>query len=197
MEGSANTHGFADTLHRGGQNCFRARELFKGETRYLGYHVVESGLEGCRSIAGNIVFQFVEGVTDGEFRGDFGNGITGGLGGECGRAGDAGIHFNDDHPSCLRTNGKLDVGATCFHPDFPNDGKGGIAHPLILSIRKSLGRSDGDTVACMDSHWIKVFNGADNDAVVRVISHDLHFVLFPAEKGFLHEDFRGGGGVET
>ena len=67
---------------------------------------------------------------------------------------------------------------------------------MELAIGQSLGWGDGDAVARVNSHGIEVFNGADDDAVIRVIAHDLHFVLFPAEERFFDQDFGGGGGIE-
>ncbi len=196
LKGSAYSHSLADTLHGGCQDGIRTRELFKGETRNFGHNVVESGFEGGRGGSGDIVLQLVQGVAHRQFGRDFGNGVAGGFRGEGGGAGDPGIHLNDDHASSLGANGELDVGATRFDADFPDDGKGGVAHPLIFAIGQSLGRGDGDTVPGMDSHRIKVFNGADDDAVVRVVPHHLHLILFPAEKRLLDQDFGCGGGVE-
>ena len=68
---------------------------------------------------------------------------------------------------------------------------------MKLAIGQSLGWGDGDAVAGVNSHRIEVFDGADDDAVIGVIAHDLHFVLFPAEKGFFDQDFGSGGGVES
>ncbi len=48
----------------------------------------------------------------------------------------------------------------------------------------------------MHAHRVDVFDGADDDAVVSRVAHDLHLVLFPAQHGFLDQDFRGGGGVQ-
>ena len=44
----------------------------------------------------------------------------------------------------------------------------------------------------MHAHRIEVFNGADNDAVVRLVAHDLHFKFLPAQKRFFDQNFRNG-----
>ncbi len=43
----------------------------------------------------------------------------------------------------------------------------------------------------MDTHGIDVFDGADDNAVVRVVADDLHFVLLPTEDGLLDKDLTG------
>ena len=97
----------------------------------------------------------------------------------------------------MRADGKLDIGAPGFDTDLPNDGKGSVAHALVFAIREGLGRGDRDAVPGMDAHGVEILDRTDNDAVIGVIAHDLHLVLLPAEKGFLDQDFRGGGGVES
>ncbi len=49
----------------------------------------------------------------------------------------------------------------------------------------------------MHAHGVEVLDGADDDAVVGFVPNDLHFELFPAEQGFLDEDFGDGGEVEA
>ena len=39
----------------------------------------------------------------------------------------------------------------------------------------------------MDTHWIEVLDGADNNTVTRGIAHDLHLNLFPALNGLLYQ----------
>ena len=197
MEGATNAHGFANAFHGSGQDGFCSWKFFEGKAGDFGNDVVEGGFERGWGDASDIVFEFVEGVTDGQFSGDLGNRVASGLGGEGGGAGDAGIHFNNDHSSCAGADSELDIGTTCLDADFADNGKGGVAHALELAIGQSLGWGDGDAVARVNSHGIEVFDGADDDAVIGVIAHDLHFVLFPAEKGFFDQDFGSGGGVES
>ena len=49
----------------------------------------------------------------------------------------------------------------------------------------------------MNAHRVKVFNGANDNAVVGVVTHDFHFVFFPTEKAFFDEYFSSGREVET
>ena len=48
----------------------------------------------------------------------------------------------------------------------------------------------------MHAHRVDVLDGADDDAVVVVIAHHLHLVLFPAEHRFLDQHLGGRRGVE-
>ena len=49
----------------------------------------------------------------------------------------------------------------------------------------------------MHAHRIEVLDRADDDAIVFLVAHHLHLELFPAENGFLDQDFVGGGGVDA
>src|SRR5204863_2657503 len=61
--------------------------------------------------------------------------------------------------------------------------------------RQRLGRGHGYRVAGVDAHGIEVLDGADDDAVVRPVPHDLELVLLPPGDGALDEDlvYRAGG----
>ena len=43
----------------------------------------------------------------------------------------------------------------------------------------------------MDPHRVKVFDRADDDAVVVLIAHHLHLILFPANQGFVNQQLVG------
>jgi len=43
------------------------------------------------------------------------------------------------------------------------------------------------------THWVEVFDRADDDAVACTIAHDLHLVLFPAHDALFNEHFADGG----
>ena len=49
----------------------------------------------------------------------------------------------------------------------------------------------------MHAHGIEVFNGADDDDIVRQVAHDLEFVLLPAEHALLQEAFPNGRKVKA
>src|SRR3989454_12073649 len=64
------SHGLPHALHVGGERGVRARELLEREPRHLDHHVVQRGLETGRGLAGDVVRDLVEGVTDGQPRRD-------------------------------------------------------------------------------------------------------------------------------
>ena len=49
----------------------------------------------------------------------------------------------------------------------------------------------------MYTHWIKVFNRTDDDAVVVFVTDHFHLVLFPAEQRFLDQQLVGGRGLQA
>ena len=74
LEGAANGHDFAHAFHLRGQVAVGLREFLEGKARDFGDDVVNRRLEaGGRGAAGDFVFQLVQGVADGETRGDRGN----------------------------------------------------------------------------------------------------------------------------
>ena len=68
---------------------------------------------------------------------------------------------------------------------------------MEFAVGQGLGGSHGNAVAGMHAHGVEVLDGADDDAVVGMIAHDLHLVLLPAKKGLLDQNLRRGGGVEA
>ena len=53
-------------------------------------------------------------------------------------------------------------------------------HLLISSIRKRHGRSNGNGVACMYAHRVKVLNGTNDIYIIIVITQKFQFKFFPA-----------------
>ena len=49
----------------------------------------------------------------------------------------------------------------------------------------------------MHAHRVQVFNRADDDAVVGLVAHDFHLVLFPAEQRLFNQQLVGGRGFEA
>jgi hypothetical protein len=82
LEGPADGHGFAHRLHRRGQDVVGLGEFLEGPAGDLDHAVVDGGLEGGVGLAGDVVFDLVEGVADGQLGGDLGDGEAGGLGGQ-------------------------------------------------------------------------------------------------------------------
>ena len=49
----------------------------------------------------------------------------------------------------------------------------------------------------MDAHRVKVFDRADDDALILVVAHHFHLVFLPAEQAFLDEDLMHRRSVEA
>ena len=49
----------------------------------------------------------------------------------------------------------------------------------------------------MDAHRVEIFNRADDHALILVVTHDFHLVLFPPEQALFDEHFSGGGQLEA
>ena len=133
-KGPANGHGFADRFHRCGQNRVRAREFLKGKARKFGDDIIDRRLKGRRGRARNVIIQLIQRVPNGELGGDLGNGEAGRFRGQRGRARDARVHFDHDHAAIFGVHAKLHVRSACFHADFAQDSKRGIAHDLIFFV---------------------------------------------------------------
>ena len=197
LKGAANAHGFAHALHGGGELVLGTGKFFKGKARNLHHAVVDGGLKARHGFAGNVVVQLVEGIAHGQLGGDFGNRKARGLGGQRRRTRHAGVHFDNHDLAVGRVDAELHVTATRFNADFAHNGNGGVADVLVFDIRKGLHRGHGDGIARVHAHGIKIFNGADDDAVVLGVTHHFHFNFFPAKHALLNHDFRGGAGRKT
>ena len=193
LEGTANGHDFAHTLHLRGHAAVGLRKFFERKTRNLDYYIIHGRLEASRNgSARDIVPQLIQRVTQRQFGRDLGDRETCGLGCQRRRARNARIHLNHDHAPIFGIDGKLYVGAPGFHANFAQNGDAGSTHQLILFISHRLRRRHGDAVACVHAHGVEVFDRADDDAVVRLVTHHLHFVLFPAEQRFFDQQLVGG-----
>ncbi len=82
LERAAYGHGFADAFHLRVEGRIGLREFLEGEPGDFGDDVINGRLETGWSFAGDVVLDFVEQVTHGEFGGDFCDGEPGGLGGQ-------------------------------------------------------------------------------------------------------------------
>src|SRR5690554_498870 len=87
---------------------------------------------------------------------------------------------------------KLHVGTTGFHADFTQYSQGGVPHDLIFFISQRLRWCDGDGVTCVDTHGIEVLDGAHDYAVICLVAHNFHLILFPANQRLIDEQLVGG-----
>ncbi len=198
LEGAPDGHGLADRLHGGGEGRLGAGEFLEGEAGDLGDDVVDGGLEGGRGRPpGDVVVDLVERVADGELGGDLGDRKARRLGGEGGGARDARVHLDHDHAPVLGIDRELHVRPTRLDADLAEHRDRGVAHDLVFLVGQRQSRGDGDRIAGMHPHRIDVLDGADDDAVIRLVADDLHLVFLPAEHALLDQHLVGGGGVEA
>jgi len=196
--GAANGHHFADRLHLRGQTVVGLREFFERETRHLGDHVINRRFERSRRLAASdLVLELVQRVPDSELGRDLGDRETGGLGGQRRAAGYTGIHLNDIQLAVFGIDRKLDVRTAGFNTDGADDFQCRITHDLIFLVRQRLGRCDGNAVAGMDTHRVKVLNRADDNHIVLAVTHDFQFILFPADNGFFDQYLAFGAEVQA
>ena len=197
-ERAADRHDLADRFHGGRQDRLGAGKLFKGEARNLGHHIIDRRLErGRRRAAGDVVGDLVERVADGELRRHFGDRETGRLRGESRGARHARIHFDDDHLAVLRIDRELHVRTAGLDADLAQHRDRGVAHDLIFLVGQRQGRRDGDRIPGMHAHRIDILDRADDDAIVRLVADDLHFVFFPAEHALLDQHLAGRGSIDA
>ena len=41
----------------------------------------------------------------------------------------------------------------------------------------------------MHTHRVHIFNGTDDDTVIRIVAHNFHFIFFPAQQRFFDKNF--------
>ena len=187
LKGSAHSHSLADRLHTGGQNAAGALELDKGKARNLDYAVVDRRLKGSRSCLGDVVGNLIQCVANREQCRHLCNWETSCLGSQRRRTTDARVHLNNNDAAVSWVNRKLNVRATAGYAYTLENSDGVVAEILEFFIGKRLSWRNGDGVSRVDTHWIEVLDGADNNTVTCGIAHDLHLNLFPALDGLLYQ----------
>ena len=197
LEGAAHRHDLAHRLHLRREPLVGARELLEREARDLGDDVIDRRLERRRrGAARDVVAQLVERVADGQLRRDLGDREAGGLRRERRRARHARVHLDDEQAAVGGADGELHVRAAAFHADLAQDRDRRVAHQLVFLVRQRLRGRDGDRVARVHAHRIEVLDGADDDAVVRLVADHFHLEFLPADHRFLEQHFAGRGRVE-
>ena len=202
LKGVLNGHDLAGGLHLGAQLPAGPVELVKGPLGELHHHIVHGGLEAGVGLPGDVVLDLVQGVAQGDFGGDLGDGIPRGLGGQGGGPGDSGVDLDDGVLKAVGVQGKLAV-AAAFNAQLLDDFQGGGAEHLVLPVGQGLGGGHHDGVAGVDAHGIDVLHGADGDDVAGgdggalVVPHHLELDLLPPEDVLLDEHLGDGGVVQA
>ena len=188
MNRAADCHRFADRFHRRGQRGLRAGKFLKGKTWNFGYHVIDCRLKACRGYPGDIIVQLVQRISNGQFGGNFCNGKPSCFRGQRRRARHARVHFNHHHTPIFGIDRPLHVRAPSLYADFAQYGDRMVAHDLIFFIRQCQRWRDGDRIARMHAHRIHIFNRTDDNGVIRGVAHHFHFIFFPTQKRFIHQN---------
>ena len=192
LKSSPDCHHLTDRFHLCREAWIRSREFFEGKAWDFSDDIVERRLKGSRRhAAGNIIFQLVQRVPDGQLGGDLGDRETRCLGSQSRRSRYPGVHLDHHQSTCVRALPELYVGATRFDTDLTQYRERGVAHDLIFLICQRLRRRDGDGITRVHPHGIEVFNRADDDAVVIFVSDNLHLVFLPTDQRLIDEQFTG------
>src|SRR5207253_744032 len=75
--------------------------------------------------------------------------------------------------------------------------QGGITQDLVFLVGQGLSWRNSDRVTGVHAHRVKVFDRADDDAVVLLIADNLHFVFFPTDQRFVDQQLFGRRQVQT
>ena len=139
------------------------------------------GSKGRGRATGDVVLEFVERVADRQLGRDLGDRETGGLRGQRRGARHARVHLDDDHAAVGRIDRELHIGAAGLDADLAQHRDRGVRMIWYSLSVRVMRRGDGDGIAGVHAHRVDVLDRADDDAVVRLVAHDLHLELFPAE----------------
>ena len=196
LEGAAHGHDLAHRLHLCRQAAVGSGEFFEGKTRNFGDHVINAGLKtGWGCAAGNVVSELVQRIAHRQLGRHFGNRKARGLGRQRRGTRNARVHLNNHHAPVQGVDRKLHVRAAGVHANLAQHGQRCITQNLVFLVRQSLRRCHGDGVAGMHAHGVQVFDGTDDDAVVRLVAHHFHLVLFPAQQRLFNQQLIGGRGL--
>ena len=131
--------------------------------------------------------QFIQRIAAGQLCSHLGNREAGRFRGQRRRARHARVHFDHDQAAVVRVDGELHVRAAGIDADFTQHRNRGIAHDLIFFVGQRQRRGDGNGITRVHAHRIDVFDGTDDDAVIRTIADHFHLEFFPAQHAFFDQ----------
>jgi len=143
------------------------------------------------------VGNFVEGIADGEFRGNLRDRKSSRLRRQCRGAARPAVHLDHDHQPVSGFTAELNVRSACFDADFADHGDRGIAHRLVLAIGERLRRSNRNRVAGVHAHGIEFSIEQMMMTVVSGVAHHLEFEFFPTQHWTLQSALRARREIET
>ena len=209
LKGAVNRHHFPGGFHLRGNLPVAVGKLVKGPAGDFDHAVIQGRLKGGPGFAGDGVGDFIQPLAYGDFGGNPGNRIAGGLAGQGRAAADPGIDFNDivggvrlpvrgQRGRHLRmgVQGQLNV-AAALNAQAANYLEAGSAEHLVLFIGQGLAGGYYDTVSGMGAHRVEVFHIADGNAVVSPVPDDFVFHFFPTHQGTLEQHLGDGAGGQA
>ena len=120
LKTGSNGHDFPCGLHLSAQGALGINEFIKGPAGHFYHGVVQSRLKGCIGLAGDLIFDFIEVIADGNESRCSGNGVAGGFTCQGRRTGHTGVYFDHGVFKGGRVQGKLAV-ATAVDTEGRND----------------------------------------------------------------------------
>ena len=196
LDGAPQGHDLAGGLHLSAEAAIGPGELVEGPARNLGDDVVEHGLEHRPGRPGHGIADLVEGHTDGDLRGDLGDRVAGGLGGQGRGPRDSRVDLDDVVLEGLRVQGELDVAASldAQRPDYLDRR---VAQHLVLDVGEGLGGGEDDGVSGVDTDRVEILHGADDHGVVGAVAHHLVLDLLVPGDRLLDQALRDRGEFQT
>ena len=192
----ADGHDFTGGHHLGAEGFVGVDELVKRPLGVFDDNIVQRRLEAGAGLAGNIVGDLVQRVSQGDLGGDLSDGIAGGLGGQRRGARHTGVDLDDGVLEAVRLQGKLAV-AAALDAKLGDDIQRSVTQHLVFFIGKGLAGGHNDGVAGMDADGVEVLHVADGDHVALGVTHDLVLDLFPAGDALFHQDLVNGGKTQA
>ena len=197
MKRAPHRHHFSNRLHLGRQAAVGCRELLESEPRNFGHHVIDTWLKtgGCCA-ASYVVTQLIERKAHSQLGSDLSDWETGCFRCQCRRARYARVHLNHNHPTVFGIDRKLHIRAAGIDTDFTQYRQGGVTQNLVFLVRERLCGGHCNRVSGVNAHGVEVFDRAHNNAVIRFVADDFHFVLFPTQQRFFNQKLVGRRGLK-
>ncbi len=196
LEIASNAHYLSHRLHLQAQETIRPFELVEVPTGNFHNHIVQGRFKIGRGGFGNLIRQLVEIVANGQFGGNFGDGIARGLAGQSRGARHTRIDLDNDDVVVFGIYRKLYVAASGKSPDTVHHLDSQIAHFLIYLVGERHGGRYRDGIASMNAHRVKIFNRANDNHIARTIAQQFQFIFFPTHNTLLHQHLVDGRSLE-